>query len=279
MNRLIICSCLLVGVTAPTFAQFQLDIHQLAAVSYEPEEVEVPKHQNNQQVAFGFQQNIDAWIFNRHQSATKARKFLSNQLKAKVAAVKESTDVSEDQLRRLSLAGTGDIARFFAKVNVIRDEFKNQPQNGFNNQLFQKVQPLQQQMQKGLFGSDSMFAMVTKHTLDEEQRERFVQAERIRIQAVYFDSIKLTVSELEKSTPMTSDQRESLVKLLEDSKPPSGAGQYMYYFVLYQLSQKKNEVNKIFIKRGQRSSIQQALNQGRAMEQFLRQNGFLEQAM
>ena len=117
--------------------------------------------------------------------------------------------------------------------------------------------------------------MVSKRTLDEKQLENYQDHERKRIREGYFDAIKLTISELEKSAPMTSEQRQAVIELLKRSDLPKSLGQYTHYYVLYQLSKKKTEVNKILDEKVQNAAIQRAFQQGRGMQNFLKQNGFL----
>ena len=169
----------------------------------------------------------------------------------------------------------GDMSSFFSSVSEIRSEYEEQVDQAIFNEVWQRIQPLQLRMQRGLFAQDSMLAKVSKRTLNPDQLEQFEQNERERIEFGYRAAIKLAVSELEKTTPLLAKQREEIVELLEKSERPKVLGQYINYYVLFRLSQSKAQVEQI-LKPSQRKALQQALNQGQAMGQFLKQNGFID---
>ena len=127
ISTLLVLSSLL-SASPSVYAQFHLDVDQLVAAIELPEPE--PVVNNGQNLAWGMNQNIDAWIFNRHQTAAKARRYLENQLDAQVAAMNGVAELTHEQRQHILLAGTGDIARFFSQVDVIRDEFKGQQANG-----------------------------------------------------------------------------------------------------------------------------------------------------
>ena len=257
------------------FAQFQLDIEQVALVSNQVEEVEEknPQPQNNHNWMAA--QNIDGWIFNQHGDAKTAKRYMENQLKAKLASLSSEFELNDNQTQKLLLAGTGDIKDFFAAVEVIRDEFKDEQDQNKINEVYQRVQPLQMKLQRGIFSGSSILAKVSIRTLDEEQRAKYEENEKKRFAAAYRSAIKMTISELEKSMPFTAVQRKEIVAILEDTPPPRNFGQYVPYYVLFQLSKEQKQVEEI-LGPGQAKAMKQAFQQGQQMAQFLRQNGFIE---
>jgi len=260
---------------AHAFGQFQLDIERIAVIANKPEEIQVEKEPQPQHVGWAPIQNIDAWVFNQHGDAATAKRYLENQLKAKLASFSSHFGLDDDQKQKLLLAGRGDMESFFADIEIIRDEFKDEQDQNKINEVYQRIQPLQQKLQRGLFSGDSVLSKVSKRTLDEDQRKQFEESEKRRFVAGYHASIKFTVSELEKSTPFSAAQREEIVALLEASPPPNNLGQYSPYYVLYQLSKNRDKVKEI-LDPGQMKAMRQALNQGQQMEPFLKQHGFIE---
>jgi hypothetical protein len=74
----------------------------------------------------------------------------------------------------------------------------------------------------------------------------------------------------------TDDQRRQLVKLLhEETRPPRRLGEQDYYVVLYQLSRIPESKIKPVFEDFQWRTLKQQLDQGRGMEFFLKQNGFV----
>ena len=274
-NALLILALALLPTIA--FGQFQLDIEQLAVNTNQVvEEVDVePQPQERNAFGFDVEQNLDGWVFQQQGGAASAKRYLENRLKARLASLSRDFDLRDDQRRKLMLAGKGDMQDFFAEVDVIRAEFKGvRDQNKINN-VFERIRPLQERMGRGLFSSGSVLQKVTNRILDEEQRDDFNKRETERLEAAYRAAIKFTISELEKSTPLTASQREEIVTILEASPAPKANGQYIAYYVLCQLSKNEKQVKEI-LDPGQAKAMQQAFNQGRGMEQFLRQNGFIE---
>jgi predicted type IV restriction endonuclease len=130
-------------------------------------------------------------------------------------------------------------------------------------------------MQRGLFSRGSMFSKVIQRTLDPAQREQREAQEKERLEFAYQSAIKLTISELEKSVLLLDDQRHEMMDLLTKAGPPNVVGQYMNYYVLYRLAQSQQRLKEI-LKPGQQKALTQALNQGQAMGQFLKQNGIID---
>ena len=256
-------------------AQFRLDISQLAAASSVADEVQVEPEAPQGGNQFRVQQNIDAWAFNQHGNALQARKFLDRQLKAKIGNYTEQFKLSSQQEEKLTMAGQSDIAAYFAEIEVIRSEFGDNVNQAEFQKVWQRVQPLQMRMQVGLFSKDSLLAKVIHRTLDQQQRVQHEARERERLEFAYRAAVKLTLSELEKTVSLLADQRNQILELLVKTDPPKVGGQYINYFVLYRLAQARQELNEI-LKPGQQKAIAQTLNQGQAMAQFLKQNGFID---
>lgn len=258
------------------FAQFQLDIEQVAFNSNKTEEVEVPQNpQPQNQPGWRVDQNLDSWVFNQHGNAAAAKRHIENQLKAKLASFSNQFELSSDQKQKMLLAGRGDIADFFSELETIRAEFEGVKDQQKINQVFTRIQPLQLRMQQGLFEGDSIMSKITLRTLDGDQRETHEESEKKRTLASYRAAIKMTISELDKSAPFTAAQRKEIVSLLEGTPIPKSRGQYLTYYVLYQLSNNRKQLEGI-LEPGQMKHLKQALTQGDQMAQFLRQNGFID---
>ncbi len=279
--RVIQLGMLLAGlvITPPVLAQSHLDINQVAANIFpQPPEVEEPpaNQLHQRRVArFNIEQNIDAWVFNRFGNEGKAREHLENQIRLSMDALDRECGLSEEQSQKLWLAGQGDMARFFHEVDEIRREFRGQQDQNKINQVWQRLQPLQMKMQSGLFGRDSIFRKVAETTLNEEQTRQQREDQARRAEFAYRASVKIVVAQIESSSPLRARQREQLVELLEQTRPPKMFGPQVHYYVLWQFSKSQDQIAK-FLDEAQLEALRPMINQGGAMQQFLKQGGYLD---
>ena len=138
-----------------------------------------------------------------------------------VEAIDRSCHLTAEQKEKLRLAGHGDYARFDQKVNDLRSECvgKTYDQNEMQ-ELYQKFQPLTEQYQAGMLGSNSLFAKVVHRALTPEQQEEYEAAEAERRKTRHAAKVRLFVAILEQSCPLKASQRDALVDLLlKETRP------------------------------------------------------------
>jgi hypothetical protein len=210
-------------------------------------------------------------------NAAVARTKLDSLLTLQVEEIERNCEVSAAQKKKLLLAGRGDIKRFFDRVEEVRQQFdkiKNN-QNQFP-MIWQEMQPLQSTFNAGLFGEESIFAKALKSTLSPEQAARYEKAVRDRQHYRYWARVDLALELLNNSVGFSSEQRQRLVKLLEEeTRPPRKLGQNDYYAVLYQLAKVPEVKIKPIFEDVQWRFLSRQLAQARGMEMWLRQNGFV----
>lgn len=273
-RRMLFFACL-VGVATCSLTTCSLTTAQQPVVEDEEDEV-VPMQQ------FGFvmpEENFEQWIFQRHGNAAQARVALKSTLQMQIDAVDRDCQLTDAQKQRLLLAGKGDMSRFFDRVEQVRKKFRavKNDQQKFN-EIWQHIQPLQMEIQSGLFGVDSLFHRSIRPCLDTEQAEKFTKVDGERRTFRHRAKIELAVAMIEKGVPLRNEQREQLTKILVDeTQPPRRSGQYDYYYVLLQASRLAEDKLKPIFDNGQWKRMQQYLAQGRGLEQFLKQNGVLAQ--
>lgn len=229
----------------------------------------------------GFQvaaENFDAWIYGQVGGAQKFRERLATQLKLQLDDISRYCNLTEAQRKKLQLAGAGDIKRFDDRVAVVRDHFEavRFDQNKFNN-IWQEIQPLQMTVLTGLFDTESIFQKTVPQTLEGEQRDKYQEAVRQRSQDRYRALVELSLANIEAGVPMTAKQRETILEmLLTKTRPPRNYNQYAHYVVMHRLAKlPETELRPLFDEK-QWKAFSVYLQQGRGMEQFLRQNGVLE---
>ena len=245
----------------------------------EEEEASVVTKRANGFVVNDFQ--FDQWVFGNMgmANADVARNKLDSLLTLNVEDVDRTCGLTPVQKKKLLLAGRGDIKRFFDRVDEIRKKYAKNNNFNFQNQfarIWQEIQPLQQTYNAGLFGADSLYSKAVRATLTPEQAEKHEKVVSDRMLYRYWARVDLAMELLNNEVGFTDDQRRQLVKLLhEETKPPRKMGQNDYYVVLYQLSRiPEGKIQPVF-EDVQWRFLKRQLEQGRQMEMFLKQQGFV----
>lgn len=218
------------------------------------------------------EQTFNQWLYGNSQPLNVAAT-----LSAEIDAVDRVCNLTPQQKRKLKLAGRGDEVRFADRVAELHDRLvgKSYDQNEVN-EIYQQIQPLAMEFRSGVLGKTSLFRKVLNHTLDPEQKEKFEQVQAERRAARHAARVKLFIVQLERSCPLTNEQRDNLRELLlTETNPPTRASEYDSYVLLYEVSKVPPEKFVDLLDGFQLRVFNQHIQQGRGMEQFLRQQGLL----
>jgi hypothetical protein len=223
---------------------------------------------------------FDQWVFGNMgaANAATARTKLDSLLTLQVDDLERTCSLTSVQKKKLLLAGRGDIKRFFDRIEDIRKKFsKNRNDQNQFAQVWQEIQPFRNAFNSGFFdGGESIFSKAIKGTLKPEQVEKHEEVVRDRVLYRYWARVDLAMELLNNEVGFTDDQRQQLVKLLrEETKPPRRLGEQDYYVVLYQISRIPEAKLKPVFEDFQWRSLKRQVDQGRGMEHFLKQNGFV----
>lgn len=227
------------------------------------------------------EQQFDSWLTSgsnvRNQSPSE---HLQANFEMRLRDIDQLCKLSDEQRDRLQLAGAGDIARFERQVAAVRQELvgKTFDQGKIGEIYSNKIAPLNQAWQRGVFGDDSLFNKILATTLEAEQAETFDAAIEERRNRQHAVVLRVFVAKLERSVPMTAEQRTALLELLDKhSEPPlrSPQQQYAQYLALYQFSLVPEQaLNEIFDEK-QRTALKQVRQQGQQYKRWLQQQGLL----
>ncbi len=159
--RLLVVVCLLSTAPAERVARAQEEeaeaqIHPQAVAA----EVQIVQNVNTDQV--------DQWVFGRFGGAAGTRTKLDSALALKIDELERLCGLTESQKKKLLLAGRGDIKRFFDRVEELKRKFVAN-QNGMNQNIWQDLQPLQGELNTGLFDEESLYAKMIKRILSSDQ--------------------------------------------------------------------------------------------------------------
>jgi hypothetical protein len=218
-------------------------------------------------------EQVDQWIFGRFGGSGGARNKLDSSLKLRIEDLDRSCHISDLQKKKLLLAGRGDIKRFFDKIEEVKRKFHN-GQNDPNANIWQDIQPLQVELNTGLFGDDSIYYKTIRRTLDGDQISRYESSLRERKMVRYRTTIEWFVVHLDKGLGFSDDQRQRFVELLvNESRPPRKFGQGDYWYLMIQTARVPESRIKPIFDVPQWRLLSRQFAQARGMEQWLKSNG------
>jgi hypothetical protein len=225
-------------------------------------------------------EQVDQWVFNRFGGADATRDRLDANLALRIDDIERACAVTELQKKKLKLAGLGDIKRYFDRVNDLKRKYSTaagNPNNNFNN-IWTEMQPLQLELNSGLFGDDSMFVKTIKSTLGSEQAQRYDDLMQERALERGRATIEWFVVHIDKALGLSDLQRGRLVDLLEqETPPPQRFGQADFWYLMYQMTRLPEAKLKAILDEPQWRLLSRQFMQARGMEPWLKSNGLIAQ--
>jgi hypothetical protein len=218
---------------------------------------------------------VDNWVFGRFGGSAVARTRFDAALALRIDDLERACDVTDAQKKKLKLAGRGDIKRVFDRVEELKRTFRitqNQP----NINLWQEIQPLQVEVNAGLFGDASLFQKTIKKTLSDLQLARYDSLLHERRVCRYRATVDWFVVHLDKVLGLSDDQRRRITELiLSETQPSPKPGQMDYWYLMFQISKIPEAKLKPIYDAPQWRLLSRQLAQARNMEPFLKSNGLL----
>jgi hypothetical protein len=180
---------------------------------------------------------VAIYLFNGQDKAG-FRKSIEDRAALQVRQVAAAANVEAEEIEKLELAAQGDVKRFFRKVDELQESTKGLSMQNQNDmqKAWGLIQPLQEQIARGLFDKDSLFQRVLMSSLKPAQQEAYREYLEERKAAEIESLIKISVSEIDRSIPLLAKQRRELVRLLsERPRPktfPEGYAPYVGFVIL-----------------------------------------------
>ncbi len=236
------------------------------------------RHANGQ----GFQitqTQFESWIFSGMQNSIAARKALTERIEIEIDRVEQFTPLEESQKKNIRFAGKGDISRFFMDVDEAIEKFKQKEAQGEIgqdqiNELYQLAMPLQQRLNKGLFGADSLLKKVARATVNDQQAAELKKRQRNQEKRKLELAYAAYVGNLNRHVPMTTKQRDAFLGLLRnDVKISSPSGQYLTYVIMIKLSELPAEKIEAIFDDAQINAIRSMFPQAKMIKASLKQMG------
>jgi hypothetical protein len=257
--------------------------HPAPAVAVEFIEIIEKKIVENSQNQFRMTiDNFDQWVFNNQQKIGGAKKQLLDRLQAESDSVQSTCVLEDDQKEKLLLAGRGDIHAFMQHYAKLRAKFAENinDQQAVQN-IWKEIQPLQAKYNGQIYGEGSLFTKVLDHVLDEQQSARMEQLRREQRKFQYQAAVMQLISQFDQAAPITHRKREKLLALIDQHTfPPksitgSNFNSYLMYFVLSQMAEIPEDELRPLFGEAAWNVIRQQMNQGKAMQRTLKQQGLV----
>ncbi len=223
-------------------------------------------------------EQVDQWVFSRWGGAQGARTRMEANLELRIDDLERGCEISEIQKKKLKLAGLGDIKRYYDRVEELKRKYSSRASRpNQNNNIWQELQPLQIELNSGLFGDDSIFAKTVKNTLTGPQVERHEDLSRRRATERRRSTIELFVVQIDKALGLAEGERERLIELLLAETPaPRKYGQADYWYFMYQMTRLPESKLRDILDEPQWRLLNRQFIQARGMEPWLNSNGLID---
>lgn len=208
-----------------------------------------------------------------------ARKQLELKLDRHLWTLDQLCQLTEAQQQKLWLAGQGDIKRFFDRVSVVERqlEMSGAAREELNARRFLPVEQLRREFIADLFDDVSLFQKVVDRTLTPAQVARMERREQEQSDPQFYSAVRSYLLSTTRTLDLSAAQSDALEALLVESLPRTGMGtQYKNYLVAYRVSKIPEEQFAEILEEPQLEALQSALSHARALEPFLRRQGWVE---
>lgn len=235
---------------------------------------EQPQQQQQEQWLVPPEQ-FDQWVFQNARDVAGQRRVFENKLSVSIEMLKQTCGLTEEQERKLRLAGEIEIRRFFVRYKKVKEHYiEEKPNQNEFNEVWQMIQPLQQEAQAGLFGSGSTYKHVARRALRDNQLQTHREVERKRREFRYRALVKMYVAMLDESVPLTAAQRDGLIELmLASTKPPNQFGRNDQAYIMYQASTVSADKLRDLVDGPIGDSVVAAFRKGRGYQATLESQG------
>jgi hypothetical protein len=146
--------------------------------------------------------------------------------------------------------------------------------------IWQAIQPLQIEINTGLFGDDSIYSKTIRRTLTGDQAARFESLVRERRLVRFRATVEWFVVHLDKGLGLTERQRQQFVEVLVTEAPPPGKfGQGDYWYLMLQTARMPESKIKPIFDAPQWRLLSRQFGQARGMEPWMKANGIVPETI
>jgi len=155
-------------------------------------------------------------VFGDEISPEEVASNLNRRLDEELQAIHGRCRLTDEQRRKLRLAGQGDFKAWIEKFNSIRQSATEQPVTNLQFQaIWRQLSLLEQEFRTLPIRGRSLFQKTLPHTLNEQQRTCWTDLDRDRARAVIYKVFRWT------GGPIIEKDRERVIRLVHEAFPPT----------------------------------------------------------
>jgi hypothetical protein len=223
-------------------------------------------------------QLFDQLVFRADGGAAGAHRRLDAQLTSWIQDLDRACTLTDAQKQKLRLAGRGDICRFFASYEGVKQKGESlDPEDQNVRVILRDANSLRATFDRGLFHEDSLLYKSLPNTLTAEQLARYDARARERRASHHRASAEEALRMLlQRGISLRDAQRRELLDLMaKEIKPSRRASRHDQYRVLIQLGRLPEDKLKPLFDDAQWNALRQQLAQFKALEPQLIKVGML----
>jgi hypothetical protein len=182
--------------------------------------------QQRERLQMAYKAQFDRWFSLQFRPRVGARDQLELRLAGRIRELEADCHLSTAQVKKLQLAGRGDIKRYMDRVDKIARAMED-PQSSIDDLRAARVEmrDLDSRASQRLFGDDSLFCKTLAGTLDVDQLAEREKAFRERSVVRNRAAVKSAVKTLQTNLGMNDEQTTRLAELLfKEARPPRKFG-------------------------------------------------------
>lgn len=254
------------------------------------EKVEAPRRedlqkfrveQQRQRLQTAYRAQFDRWLFSQFRTRDGARRQLETLLAVQLHELDAECHLTAAQLKKLQLAGRGDIKRFMDRFDDVASTVED-PQSSIDDlrTAMGEIRVLRAPSRQQLFGEGSLLCKTLTRVLDQDQAAAREKALLERNKLRHRAAINAAMKTLQSNLGMSDAQCAELAELLfMETRPPRRFGNAPdVALILFQASRLPEVRIKSIFDDSQWRIISRWMAiyiQGRSGEKTLKRNGFV----
>jgi hypothetical protein len=214
------------GTGASAFAQDDWEQEEKVEASRQEDLQKFRIEQQRQRLQMAYRAQFDRWLSLQFRPPGRARDLLEMRLAGRLRELEAECHLTALQVKKLQLAGRGDIKRFMDRVDHVA-RVMEAPESSVEDLRAAKLEMIDLGTLAGprLFGDDSLLCKTLGSTLDQDQAAARERALLERNAVRHRTTIDRVVKALQDNLGMNEEQESRLAELLlRETRPPRKFG-------------------------------------------------------
>lgn len=249
--RLLVATIVVFGSSGSSArAQDDADVEDRVELQRRADVEQPAADQVRRRLQAAYKAQFDRWVTSQFRTRDGARQQLEILLTLQIRKLTAQCHLTEDQQKKLELAGRGDIKHLLDRIDHIGRTFEDRESSVDDLRLaMSEMQPLISSTRQRIFGDDSLLAKTLASTLDPQQTAAREKALAERNKELHRAAIASAVNTLRTNLGLNEEQATRLEELLaKEIRPPRRFGNAPdVALVLFQASRiSEDQIRPIF---------------------------------